>query len=142
PSYDDLYRNGFVHSRVTAYQENGVDVEVVRLVSNQAPLYREYNGIRVLELNKKDLRSLIENNHIDSVLVHFLSKDMYEVLSDTKLDVKVHVWVHGIEVQPWWRRKFNITTQEELEKTKKASETRVKMWEEIFAELPPHFDFV
>lgn len=142
PSYGDLYRNAFVHSRVMAYKAANVDIEVIRLVDHPMPRYREFNGVSVLELNKRDLQHFLQENDIETVFVHFLNQDMYDVLINVGVNLQVYVWVHGSEIQPWWRRQYNATTPEQLALAKKASAERMIMWRKIFGDLPSHFVFV
>lgn len=142
PSYTDLYRNGFVHSRARAYREAGVAVDVVRLADIPSPQSREFEGVRVTDLRAEELRRMIEVNSIESVLVHFLDPAMWEVLRDPALGIKVHVWVHGSEVQPWWRREYNAMSDADLDKAKDASEKRMQFWRGVFDGLPNHVDFV
>ena len=74
------------------------------------------------------LRRLLITGHYRHVLVHFLDADMWAVLREFIDQVKVTVWLHGSEIQPWWRRKFNYTTDEMLEEAKQITEVRLKFW--------------
>ena len=131
PSYDDLYKNTFVHSRVRAYKQNGVDVDVYRLRVSEALEYNEFENIDVLTGDQKALDTLLSSGEYKSVLVHFLSPEMWEVLEKYIDTIKIVVWVHGAEIHPWYRRKYNLTTQEEIEKAKEQSESRMTFWHEV-----------
>lgn len=131
PSYDDLYRNGFVHSRVKAYKERNVEVDVFRLRKDQAVSWHEFEDVDVITGSDITLRRMLESGKYRHVLVHFLDADMWEVLGDFIDDIKVTVWVHGAEVQPWWRREYNYQTDSELNKAKEASELRLEFWRSI-----------
>jgi glycosyltransferase involved in cell wall biosynthesis len=55
------------------------------------------------------------------------------------------VWLHGAEIQPWWRREYNYTTPLELERAKIESAERQVFWKEVFEEIDNyniHFIFV
>ena len=52
------------------------------------------------------------------------------------------MWVHGAEVQPWWRRKYNYTTPEELEVAKGESEIRIAFWQDLTKQLNENVQFV
>ncbi len=56
------------------------------------------------------------------------------------------VWIHGgAEVQPWWRRSYNITDEEQLAVEKERSTRRLEFWRSVFADPPGddvHFVFV
>ena len=65
------------------------------------------------------------------MLVHFLDAEMWDVLSQFIDKIKVTVWVHGADIQPWYRRKFNISTPEQKEKAIELSDKRMAFWKSI-----------
>lgn len=145
PSSEELYRNMFVHKRMTAYKEEGNIYDVMRMNIYAKNEYREFEGINVVEGQGEALSNILETGNIDTVCVHFLDKQMWEVLKGFKDKIKIIIWVHGAEIQPWWRRQFNYTSDEELEKAKKDSELRMRFWQEVFSmykEMRIHFVFV
>lgn len=142
PSYDDLYRNGFVHSRVKAYAAAGVDVDVFRLRSDSAVAYHEFQDIDVITGSSEALTKLLETGGYKSILVHFLDEEMWSVLQHYVDRVKIIVWVHGAEIQPWHRRDYNFTSEQERDAAKAQSEVRMRFWRELFADLPDGLRFV
>src|SRR5699024_1897564 len=113
PSYNDLYRNGFVHSRVKAYRERGIRADVFRF-RDSAPLgFHEFENVDVITGSSRALTKLLEAGSYKHVLVHFLEQKMWEVLQEFIGDIKVTVWVHGAEIHPWYRRKFNFQSRSE-----------------------------
>jgi len=80
PSYEDLYRNGFVHSRVSAYRERDVHVDVFRLRKDDAATYHEFENIDVITGSQTTLRKLLDTGRYRKVLVHFLDSAMWESL--------------------------------------------------------------
>jgi glycosyltransferase involved in cell wall biosynthesis/spore maturation protein CgeB/predicted nucleic acid-binding Zn-ribbon protein len=142
PSYDDLYRNGFVHSRVKAYREYCVDVDVFRLRKDEPLSWHEFENVDITTGSQQALRRMLASGRYRHVLVHFLSPDMWEVLEDFIDMIKVTVWVHGAEVQPWWRREYNYQNEEDLEEAKAESDTRLGFWKKLFSNLPRNLNFV
>lgn len=143
PSYEDLYRNGFVHSRMKAYQElGGVKPDLFRLKGDHGTLAHEFQNIDCMTGSAEQLDRMLADGHYDHVLVHFLDEAMWKVLSRHIDRLRVTVWVHGAEVQPWWRRSYNYTSEEELEKARLASDKRLAFWRSLFAPLPANLDFV
>lgn len=130
PSYRDLYRNGFVHSRVKAYNKRGVYVDVFRFQPNVQLNFHEFEGVDVVTGDQSVLRAALDSGRYRTVLVHFLTKEMWEVLVSYPRIHKI-VWVHGSEIQPWYRREYNYQTEQELNSAKAESEMRIAFWREI-----------
>ncbi len=143
PSYQDLYRNGFVHSRVRAYRElGGITPDIYRLRPEHDVSWHEFQNIDCMSGSAEQLDLMLRSGQYDHVLVHFLDEAMWRVLERHVDQVRVTVWVHGAEVQPWWRRTFNYSTEEELEKAKTASDLRLAFWRRLFAPLPRNLRFI
>lgn len=146
PTAESLYRNMFVHKRVMCYKEAGKLCDVMRMNRQVEEGYREFEGINVTDGSMQTLASVMESGQIHTVCVHFLDEMMWNVLKNYAGRVQIYVWLHGAEIQPWWRREYNYHTKEELEKAKRESELRMKFWAEIFGRLDDypnlHFIFV
>lgn len=142
PSYDNLYRNGFIHSRTRAYLDEGQRTEVLRLGQHPDTTFAEFEDIDTAWINTDVLNKTLDSRSIDRVLVHFLDREMWRSLKDRSDLSQILVWVHGAEVQPWWRRKYNFGTEAELEAAKPASDDRLALWQEVFRDLPTNFHFI
>ncbi|MGE8062200.1 glycosyltransferase family protein [Pseudomonas sp. NPDC089547] len=142
PAYADLYRNGFVHSRVMAYQEQNLNVDIFRLRKNETVSYHEFQNVDVVTGCQSTLTKMLESGQYKSVLVHFLDPEMWEVLKRFTHMVKVVVWVHGAEVQPWWRREYNYSDESQLAVAKIESEKRMAFWRETLQNVPANLKFV
>ncbi|MBX3671203.1 MAG: glycosyltransferase [Rhodocyclaceae bacterium] len=141
PNYDDLYRNGFVHSRVKAYQARGVRVDVFRLRTNSATSYHEFQNVDVLTGTQEALAKLLDSGRYTNVLVHFLSPEMWDVL-ERYPGLKKIVWVHGAEIQPWHRRDYNFQTDQERAKAMHESDQRMAFWRGILNPLASNLKLV
>lgn len=142
PAYADLYRNGFVHSRVMAYQEKNVNVDIFRLRKHEAVSYHEFQNVDVVTGCQSTLAKMLESGQYKSVLVHFLDPEMWEVLKRFTHMVKVVVWVHGAEIQPWWRREYNYSDESQLAVAKVESEKRMAFWRETLSNMPANLKLV
>ena len=142
PAYSDLYRNKFVHTRVTAYQERGIDVDVFRLRPNETVSYHEFQNVDVVTGCASTLTKMLEKNRYKSILVHFLDEKMWNALRPFLNYTRITVWVHGADIQPWWRREFNFTTDEQLRLGKLASEKRMAFWRELLQPMHPNLKLV
>lgn len=133
PSYSDLYRNGFVHSRLAGYRAEGLDADVFRLRMEQSVTYHEFEGIDVITGSAEALHKALASGRYKSVLVHFMDSDMWSVLKDYLDKIKVTVWVHGAEIQVWQRRAFEFESmsEKEIERQKELSEKRRVFWRSV-----------
>lgn len=134
PKKGDLYRNMFVHKRITLYKDEGLVCDVMRMNIYAKNEFREFDGINITEGQSEELSNILENGNIDTVCVHFLDSHMWGVLKNYVDKLHIIIWSHGADIQPWWRRKFNYTSENEIEKAKKQSEERMKFWSEVFDE--------
>ena len=132
PSYDDLYRNMFVHKRVTSYQKQRLVCDVMRMNPYAKSEFREFEGINIIEGHEAELNGLLSSGRIDTVCVHFLDRDMWNVLKNYLGSIKLLIWSHGADIQPWWRRKFIYTTPDKLEEGKQYSDIKMQLWNEVF----------
>ena len=145
PSPQSLYRNMFVHKRVMAYKEDRLVCDVMRMNIFCKNGYEEFEGINVIEGQADRLANILDMGSINTVCVHFLDKNMWNVLKCYKEKVRIIVWLHGAEIQPWWRREYNYTTPLELERAKIESAERQAFWKSVFEEIDNyniHFVFV
>lgn len=92
------------------------------------------------------LASVLDSGEIHTVCIHFLDSMMWDVIKDYANRLRILVWCHGSEIQPWWRREYNYHTKAELEAAKVQSENRMKFWADIFNNMDDypnlHFIFV
>ena len=133
PSPENLYRNMFVHKRLMAYKDRGKILDVMRMNIYAKDGFSEFEGINIVEGQSEALANILEHGTIDTVCVHFLEKQMWEVLKPYLHKIRLIIWSHGADIQPWWRRSFMYKTEEELNKAKKASEHRMELWQEVFS---------
>jgi len=136
PSYHNLYRNVFVHARIKAYKRQGINVDVFQLQSNTSLTYYEFDDINVTIGSQEMLKNLLQHNHYESILVHFLDETMWNILKNFITQSKIIVWAHGFEIQPWYRRKYLYKTTRELKKAKKQSINKIHFWKKILTNPP------
>jgi glycosyltransferase involved in cell wall biosynthesis/spore maturation protein CgeB len=142
PSHDDLYRNGFVHKRVLAYTRKGVPVDVFRLRSDEALSYHEFEDIDCITGSADALSQMLASGRYRSVLVHFLDEAMWKVLKHFIDRIKLVVWVHGAEIQPYHRRAFLYKTEAERSTARQRSEARMAFWSSVLQPMPANLQMV
>jgi glycosyltransferase involved in cell wall biosynthesis/spore maturation protein CgeB len=141
PSYSDLYRNAFVHSRVRAYHARGVRCDVFRLRPDEAVSYHEFEDVDVTTGSQEVLHRMLASGRYKRVLVHFLDEAMWAVLQQHIARIPVIVWVHGAEIQPWHRRD-NFENEQQREVAKIQSEARMTFWRGLLKQMPPNMKLI
>ena len=142
PSYSDLYRNQFLHSRIVEYKSRGKDFDIFILKPDSAIDYYEYHGIDVIRGSKSALERLLKSTDYENIFVHFMDEDMWSCVKDVDLSVNLSIWAHGAEIQPYERRKFNYSTKEEHKNAKLESKVRIKFWKKIFSALKTNMKMI
>ncbi|KGN35694.1 glycosyltransferase family 4 protein [Knoellia subterranea] len=109
PSDEDLYRYGFVHTRVKAYLKAGLklDVYCVDLRRDSEATY-VFDGVTVVTGPPADFQSWVSVRGRATYLVHFPVKYMLEPLRQLRPEPRVIMWFHGYEIEAWHRRWFNF----------------------------------
>ncbi len=143
PAYNDLYKYGFLHSRIRAYYKEGVLVDILRLTDDPSS-YREFENIDVANGDLDLLDTTLATGKIKHVLVHLIDERMWSVLSRYIDRIKVTVWIHGAEIQVWQRRSFEFErmTKEEVIRQKKLSDKRKKFWHNLLSSPPKNLHLV
>lgn len=142
PSYSDLYRNGFVHSRIKLYRENNVNVDVFKFKENITLNFDEFQDIDVTTGGHEALNNILSNNLYQNILVHFLDDKIWPSIKHKLNNTKIFIWIHGAEIQPWHRREYNFVNDEELSIAKVESDKRIKFWQEIMNNIHPNLHFI
>lgn len=148
PSYEDIYKYGFLHSRLKAYKGNGLITDMYKLSNDvNSTGFREFESIDVYEGSSDTLRNTLLSGQYKRILIHFIDHKIWEIIKDFKDTIEIYIWVHGAEIQTWQRREFEFErmSEAEIERQKKLSNHRVKFWQNLIDnELSSkiHFIFV
>jgi glycosyltransferase involved in cell wall biosynthesis len=67
---------------------------------------------------------------------------MWRILKELPPNVKINVWVHGAEIQPWWRRECNYETKHDLDVAKAQSKIKIAFWHKVLTPAPENFHFI
>lgn len=138
PSNDDIYRYGFLHSRLKGYREKGLRVQMFRFTNEAVETFRHYDGISIAQGDAELLDRTLSSGQYSQVLVHLLDRSMWEVLKKYVDDIQITIWAHGAEIQLWQRRAFEFERMDESEikRQKQLSDNRFKFWNEVLG--TPH----
>ena len=146
PSYDDLYKYGFLHTRLRAYKQSGslVDMFKVTTMPNETG-FSEFEGIDVFTHDLDMLDKLLASGAYDKVCIHLIDKKIWDVVKKYQGRVQILIWVHGAEIQVWQRREFEFEnfTEQEIVRQKKLSDQRRHFWRTlVLNELEPSTQFI
>ncbi|WP_161495164.1 glycosyltransferase [Advenella sp. S44] len=132
PDYSDLYKYGFLHSRIKEYKKQNLDFEVFRVSEHVNIEYREFEGIDVLSSDYQFLDNLLQQGTVKKIIVHFIDSKIWNVLKKYLGKISIYIWIHGAEIQPWYRRAVRFDTASSLQKARIASDRAQEMWLDIF----------
>ena len=135
PSYDDLYRYGFLHSRLRAYKKSDVIVDMFKIAARGQFGFSEFESIDVFTGDAENLKQALESGQFKRVFVHILDKNMWSILEAFVDQIEIVIWVHGAEAQVWQRRayEFEGMTNEEISRRKKLSDQRKAFWQSLIS---------
>lgn len=143
PSYSDYYKNSFIHSRIKAYINEGIQVDIVKFGPKFEKQFYEFDGADVISTNDiKELHTIIQSNNYRKLIIHFLNPDVWEVVKHYADKMKVLIWVHGSEIQPYHRREFNFKDEKQRIRAMEQSEIRTKFWKQLFSMKNPNIHFI
>lgn len=136
PSYDDLYQYAFLHSRIKSYKEYGINVDLFLIKWGQLLEFSEFEGINIISGDPIYLRKILDMHNYERMIIHFLRPVMWKIANEFPKIEKI-IWIHGAEIQPWYRRAFNYTTYSERLKALSDSKNRMDFWYEVLeSDLP------
>jgi glycosyltransferase involved in cell wall biosynthesis len=115
---------------------------VFRLRKEKTISYHEYQNVDVMTGSREALHRLLNSGRYKTVLVHFLDQAMWEVLRHHIDCVRVVVWVHGADIQPWYRRDFNFLTEKERSVARTQSDARMAFWRQLLQQMPVNLKLV
>lgn len=142
PSYDDLYKNAFIHSRVLSYKNNNINADVCCLTDNNEIIFNEFQGVDVVRANTDNVFKMISENNYSTILVHFLDKNKWATIKPFIEDKKIIIWAHGADIQPFHRREFMFDNEQDKATARHNSKNRVSMWKSVFNLNHPNIHFV
>lgn len=142
PGYSDLYHNAFVHSRMRRYIDAGRSATLFKLRPDQGLQFEEFQGVDVLTGGSSALQAALDASQPQTIVVHFLNRLIWKEIRDLRDRARIVIWIHGAEVQPWQRRQFNYTNDQEIAEAKRQSTLRMEFWKDVLAEYTDNMTFV
>jgi glycosyltransferase involved in cell wall biosynthesis len=145
PNYNDLYKNGFVRSRVISYLDNNIKLDVFALQKHGDMQKYEFDGVTVYKGNRETLRNVLTRVKYKKILIHFVNNSMYDTIMEVDPNYKLLVWVHGVESERWHRRLFNFRGPEDIKNLKeimKDNFEKIKFMRQIYTRKDENIRFI
>lgn len=145
PSYDDLYKYGFLHSRLRAYKQAGKLVDMFKIAGNNGVFgFSEFESVDLFTGDAENLKNTLKSGQFKRVFVHILDKNMWSILEEFVDTIEIVVWVHGSEAQVWQRRayEFEGMPESEVVRRKKLSDQRKAFWQQLINKRYPNIKFI
>lgn len=103
PSANDMYLCAFIHSRVKAYMQAGINVDVL-WVWDDCIDYEQYEveGVSVTKMVPATLERHLAENDYSACFLHFFDLRYEQVVTSPRLSgVKFFLWAHNPETRYW-----------------------------------------
>lgn len=146
PSYSDLYKYGFLHTRLRAYKKENYLADMFKVTTvPQETGFTEFEGIDVFSHNHNMLDQLLASGIYKKVCIHLIDKKIWDVVKKYQDKVQIIIWIHGAEIQVWQRREFEFENmnEQEITRQKKLSDQRRHFWRNlVLNDLRPQTQFV
>ena len=136
-SYEDLYKYGFLHSRLKAYKNQGHIIDMFRVVNDSSNSgFREFESIDVYSGVKEQVKSTLDSGQFDNLFIHILDTNIWEVVKEYVDSISINIWIHGSEAQVWQRRSYEFEglSAEEVDRKKRLSNSRKKFWQQLISD--------
>lgn len=140
PSEDRIYNHGFVHRRVLAYRERGIDVSVFWLRRQEGYSRYRYDGVDVTIGNSALCLKEIEAIKPTAVAVHAPADDFEELFIGLRGRHRIVAWIYGSEMMPF----FKVTERADRGgsrwiKAKTTFERRMEFWRQFLPGVGSEF---
>lgn len=144
PSQNNIYRHGFVHTRAKEYKAKGYDVHIV--VPSVQDSFYIFENITVECITQETFQKKIRRrDETANIVVHALSKNIYNFLEDVKELCSITIWIHGAEALSAERRTdffLGDNAKLEFERYKNNVNELRGLWKQILQEWQARFVFV
>ncbi|GGI41337.1 glycosyltransferase family 4 protein [Mammaliicoccus stepanovicii] len=107
PNKHKIYANAFIHRRVKAYKENGLDVKVV-VFTTAVKEDEIYDGVHIMYMDEAQLFNHLTYNTYTKLLFHFINYKMFAAVEHLETKPDIVVWLHGFEAETWYTRYYNF----------------------------------
>lgn len=130
PSLKNKYQCGFVHTRVKAYNEYGINIDVISTEDNiDYTMLYEFEGVKVLKISYTKLREVLQEKKYRVINLHLLNIKFANILDAVDLSkTKIYFYSHGGDTLYWDYLKLN---SKYFDKDIKIPEYQIKQFNEL-----------
>lgn len=103
PSRENKYNCAFLHTRLKAYREAGLGVDLLVVNGTQQRHERyEYEGIIVNVISYNQLREVLKRKTYKQILIHFFNEAYAQVLDASDISqTEIYLYSHGADMLYW-----------------------------------------
>lgn len=102
PTEENKYFGGFVHSRVKAYKQSGINFDLICAHAYPNTCNYCFEGINVTRTDFFGLRQLLTKKKYKTILLHFFDEKYAQILDACDISsTNLYFWVHGPETLYW-----------------------------------------
>lgn len=144
PKRGHEYGNGFIHQRVKKYQEYGSAVDVMAFGKRLSRGIYRYQGVDVLSGYVHELAGLLASKTYDSVSIHFMNSEMWNVVHSHFETTDFYVFIHGYEARRWIRQPYEHANIKSIQQSIDRTLILQSFWQHVSASDigPKKFIFV
>lgn len=99
PSLENKYNTAFVHTRVQAYQNANINLDIAVINSLPETKLYEFEGVKVFKGDYFALREILKRKKYKNIIVHFFDNNYGNVFDSVDLtDTQLFFYLHGADV--------------------------------------------
>ena len=98
PSYSNKYNYAFIHSRIKAYNDVGLNVDLAVVNTNFINLttVSEFENVKIISTGYNDIRTILQKKKYKKILIHFFDEKYAQIMDATDLtSTELILYSHG-----------------------------------------------
>ena len=142
PQDDDLYKYPFLHRRVLAYRDAGIETDVFRVKKTPGLVVHEFEGVTCHTGSPDDIDALVRGRRYDAIAAHGAAETMWRAICRVESDARIYSWLHGTEAYAFARREYAFPDPLAREKARAQFERNLVFWRALLSDMPARLTMV